>query len=167
MRRLAAGEGEAKGVREDRLTMALARYLHDSGIFTLVRSRMANLEPDAIAPFGARRLAIESKVYAKGESARGAVRHGFWQLHAYLTSLDTKTVRAHEGFLVVFRLGGGLCDAPSVVALNRFRIHIVPIDLGNEESGHAQPKPSHVSVEELIEVAVLPQPPAETGSDEL
>jgi hypothetical protein len=42
----------------------------------------------------------------------------------------------------------------------------VPIDLGDEESGHAQPKPSHVSVEEFIEVVSLPQPPEETVSDE-
>jgi hypothetical protein len=128
MRRLAAGDGDSRGVREDRLTLALARYLHDNGVFSLVRSRMANLEPDVIAPFGPRRLAVESKVHGKGESAKGAVRHGFWQLHAYLTSLETKIVRAHEGFLVVFRLGGGICDAPTVVALNRFRIHILTID---------------------------------------
>ena len=118
-----------------------------------------------MAPFGPRCLVVESKVHAKGESAKGAVRHGFWQLHAYLTSLETKTVWAHEGFLVVFRLGGALCDAPSVVALNRFRIHIVPIDLG-EDGGHAQPKPSHVDTDELIKVAALPDAPVEATSDE-
>jgi hypothetical protein len=166
LRRLATGADEDRGVREDRLTMELARYLHDNGVFSLVRSRMANLEPDAIAPFGPRRLAVESKVHDKGDSAKGAIRRGFWQLHAYLTSLETKTVRAHEGFLIVFRLGGGLCDAPPVVALNRFRIHIVPIDLGEaEDSGHAQPKPSQVGVGELIEVVKQSETPPEAENE--
>ena len=161
MRSIAAGNGEEKGVREDRLTMELARYLHDNGLFSLVRVRMANLEPDVISPFGARRLVIESKVYDKGESARGAVRHGFWQLHSYLTALETKTVHAHEGFLVIFRLGGGICDAPSTASLNRFRIHILTIDLGEDGSGHAQPKPSHVTLQDLIDVAAGSSPPLE------
>jgi len=127
---------------------------------------MANLEPDAIAPFGARRFAVESKVHDKGESARGAVRRGFWQLHAYLTSLERGTVQASEGFLVVFRLGGGICDAPRIVALNRFRIHIVPVDLGEAaDSGHAQPKPSHVDAAELIEVAGRAELPGEGDNE--
>jgi hypothetical protein len=164
MRSIAAGTDGEEGKREDRLTMELARYLHDNGIFSMVRARMANLEPDVIAPFGPRRLAVESKVYDKDGSAQRVVLQGFWQLHAYLTSLETRTVNAHEGFLVVFRLGGGLVDTPASIAVGRFRIHIVLIDLGEAiDSGHKQPKPRLVSEAMLIEAASSPEPPSGHG----
>src|SRR5262249_16506151 len=101
------------GSREDRLTLELARYLHDAGLFFLVRPRVTNLEPDIV---GLQGIAVESKAYTKSGSARKDVIHGFYQLHAYLTSLETEAMRVEEGFLVVFRLGGPIYETPPTIS---------------------------------------------------
>jgi hypothetical protein len=59
-------------------------------------------------------------------------------------------------------LGAGLGQR---AALSRFRLHIAPI-LGEDESGHAQPKPTHIDQDDLIKVAALAHAPEEIVCDE-
>ena len=162
-----AGDDALGGQREDRLTLEMAKYVHDSGVFVLVRPRMSNLEPDIMtSPRAGRRFALESKVYGERDDPRRAVRKGFWQLHGYLTSLETAATRAEEGFLVIFRLGGPLCEAPATVATERFIVHILTFDLGlARDSGSAQPKTVSVTKDELIQVAAGDDPDLESASD--
>ncbi|MDB5212824.1 MAG: hypothetical protein JWO86_751 [Myxococcaceae bacterium] len=46
------------------------------------------------------RLAAESKAYASASGARTIV-HGYQQLHAYLTALETEATRGSQGLLVI------------------------------------------------------------------
>lgn len=150
-----------KGKPEDRLTLALARYLHDNGIFTLLRTRMENLEPDAIAP-GKRRFVIESKLYKDNSGAKSSLMKGFYQLHAYMTSLETKRFYSNEGFLVLFRSNGAIVNTDPTVDVGRFRIHIVTIDIGDSKvSGSRQPQPLHVPTKNLIAVLRLAKEPTD------
>ncbi len=150
-RRKGSGGSERKGdgMREDRLTFELAKYLHDNGIFVFVRLRMSNLEPDAV---GIRRLAVESKAYASAKSARADVVDGYYQLHSYLSSLETDAMRVGEGFLVIFRLDDGpIYDTPPTMYLGRFRIHSLTIDIATSKtSGRKQPKTVIITEEEIL-----------------
>lgn len=47
--RMRAVAKRGAGKREDRLTLELAKYMHDCGTFVLVRPRVSNLEPDVVA----------------------------------------------------------------------------------------------------------------------
>jgi hypothetical protein len=146
MRRVA---GEVGGKREDRLTLELAKYMHDCGVLVLVRPRISNLEPDLVALRG---LAIEAKAYTSSANARRELIDGYYQLHAYMTSLETRALRAHEGFLVAFRLGGPIYETPRTMTLGRFLIHSLTIDLGeSHDSGRKQPRPAPITEKEIRE----------------
>ncbi len=99
--RMRAVAKRGAGKREDRLTLELAKYMHDCGTFVLVRPRVSNLEPDVVALRG---LAIEAKAYESSSNARRDLVDGYYQLHAYMTSLETRALPVREGFLVAFRL---------------------------------------------------------------
>lgn len=149
-----------RGLREDRLTLELARYLHDAGLFVLVRPRVTNLEPDIV---GLQGLAVEAKAYASSASARADIVHGFDQLHAYMTSLETEAMRVTEGFLVAFRLGGPIYETPPTIDTGRFLIHSLTIDLGeSEDSGRNQPASAKITEEEIFQA--LSRAPAEVSA---
>lgn len=140
---------EGSGKREDRLTLELAKYMHDCGIFVLVRPRISNLEPDVVALRG---LAVEAKAYTSSANARRELIDGYYQLHAYMTSLETRALPAREGFLVAFRLGGPIYESPRTIKIGRFLIHSLTIDLGvAADSGRKQPRPQPVSEAEILE----------------
>lgn len=150
-----AGRGSG---REDRLTLELAKYLHDAGLFVLVRPRVSNLEPDVV---GIQGLAVEAKAYADSGSARGDLVNGFYQLHAYMTSLETDALRVTEGFLVAFRLGGPIYETPPTVDTGRFLIHSLTIDLGDsDESGRRQPPTAKISEDEIFRTINSNEQPA-------
>ena len=140
--RTVAADDASGGTREDRLTLEVARYIHDNGVFALVRPRGPSREPEPMAPPpGARKLALESKVYDASGDPLLAVKTGFRQLHGYLSSLERAAVRAEEGYLVVFRLGGPICETPATVATERFLVHVLTIDLAPAPArGQASPQ---------------------------
>jgi hypothetical protein len=143
-----------RGMREDRLTLELARYLHDAGLFVLVRPRVSNLEPDIV---GLQGIAVEAKAYVAAGSARADIVHGFYQLHAYMTSLETEAMRATEGFLVAFRLGGPIYETPPTIDTGRFLIHSLTIDLGDSaDSGRKQPPTATITEDEIMRALAGP-----------
>lgn len=147
--RMRAVAKRGAGKREDRLTLELAKYMHDCGTFVLVRPRVSNLEPDVVALRG---LAIEAKAYESSSNARRDLVDGYYQLHAYMTSLETRALPVREGFLVAFRLGGPIYETPRTMTLGRFLIHSITIDLGeSKDSGRKQPRPVPVTVREIRE----------------
>lgn len=139
------------GTREDRLTLELAKYLHDCGLFVLVRPRVTNLEPDVVGLSG---LAVEAKAYESADAARADILQGYHQLHAYMTSLETGAMPVREGVLVAFRLGGPIYDTPSVLEIGRFRIHSMTIDLGgSSDSGRNQARVRPITEAEILGAA--------------
>jgi hypothetical protein len=148
MRDVARDQRRGRGSREDRLTLELAKYIHDSGLFVLVRPRVGNLEPDVVGLEG---LAVEAKAYENSAKARADIIHGYYQLHSYMTALETSTMPVHEGFIVAFRLGGPIYDTPRRLDIGRFRIHSATIDLGeSDKSGRRQPKTETITEQEIL-----------------
>lgn len=146
--RMRAVAQEGPGLREDRLTLELAKYLHDNGVVVLVRPRLGNLEPDAV---GLRGLALEAKAYEEKRSPRAEIIKGYYQLHAYMTSLEASATRVQEGFLVTFRLGGSIYDTPKTLVTGRFVIHSMTIDLGEgATSGRRQPPTKTITEAEIL-----------------
>jgi hypothetical protein len=147
MRDIAADERVGRGTREDRLTLELAKYLHDNGLFVLVRQRVSNLEPDVV---GLQGLAVEAKAYGP-KSARTDIVHGYYQLHSYMTALETGAMAVHEGFVVAFRLDGPIYDTPRTLNVGRFLIHSMTIDLGDgSNSGRKQPRTETITEAEIL-----------------
>jgi hypothetical protein len=139
---------QGRGTREDRLTLELARYLHDNGIFVLVRPRVGNLDPDVV---GLGDFAVEAKAYADARGARHDIVHAYYQLHAYMTALETGAMRVNEGFVVAFRLDGPTYEPPATYDTGRFLIHSVTIDLGESDvSGRNQPEPIPIREDEIF-----------------
>jgi hypothetical protein len=137
-----------KANREDRLALELAKYLFDNGVTVLVRSRFANLEPDILGPFD-RPIVVETK--ASDHGMRQEIIDGIAQLHAYMNNFEASKFHVDEGYYVIFRLAGPIYDLPLTIR-RRYTIHTVVIDLGpGSVSGRHQPKPIHISEEELIQ----------------
>lgn len=114
----------------------------------LVRPRVTNLEPDIVSLQG---LALEAKAYEDSRNTRKDIVHGYYQLHAYMSSLDTAAMRVTEGFVVAFRLGGPLYEMPSTIDTGRFLLHSMTIDLGeSKDSGRKQPPPNRITEEEIF-----------------
>ncbi len=145
--RAVAEDERIAGKREDRLTMELAKYLHDSGFLVFARPRIGTLEPDIV---GMQDLAIEAKAY--DTDARGDIVDGYYQLHAYMTALDTRAVPVREGFIVAFRLDGPTYDTPPALMVGRHLIHSLTVDLGPPAtSGRNQARVQPITEREILD----------------
>jgi hypothetical protein len=135
--------GQQRNQVEVKLTLELARYLHDNGVIPLSQVILGSVRPDLLGLYSGEELfPIEVKVIKLNEKRR--LRLGFNQILQYLRTIGMK-----EGFYIVFCRGDFTLDTPDSVLINDQRINLVTIDLFETPPSQRTPQIWRVTEEDL------------------
>jgi len=115
--------GEKINRIESRLTIDLAKYLHDNGVIPLSRVIFGRSEPDLLGLYSGEELfPIEVKVLRQNQLQR--LRTGFNQILDYL-----RIIGVREGYYIIFCRGNFTLDIPDTILTTNNGINIITIDL--------------------------------------